>query len=136
MLIRYGVLSENDLLDCGNRFLPPCVLYKLRCAEKPFIYGVMGLIFGVCKLSSDVYFKFGLWTFSVFPFIVYGCGNGMIRYYELTGTPPPSEYYALDFSEWVFMVSSMLTGVFLFIPFVSPSGLFAGFSVLTIVAGE
>ncbi|HEC94738.1 MAG TPA: hypothetical protein ENI45_02090 [Thermoplasmatales archaeon] len=36
VLIRYGVLSEDDLLGCGNRFLSPRVLSKLRCAEKTF----------------------------------------------------------------------------------------------------
>ena len=133
-LVNHGVLSEKGVFDGEDLNLSS--IDAVYCAEKPFIYGFFGLLFGSCELSSDVYFNFGMWTFSVFPFIVYGHGSGLVRYYELSGAPVFSGYYALDFSQWVFVMSTTLVGVFLFIPFVSPAGLFAGFSVLTMVAGE
>lgn len=135
VLIQYGILSGDDI-GWRNRSLPLHVSSKTHYAEKPFIYGVMGLILGICEPSPDMYFNFGMWSFSTFPFIVYGHGNGTVRYLELPGSLLPSEYYVLDFNEWIFAASLALAGVFLFIPFVSPAGLFAGLTILTMVAGE
>ena len=135
VLIQYGILSGDDI-GWRNGSLPPHLSSKTRCAEKPFIYGVMGLILGICELSSDVYFNFGMWVFSICPFIVYGHGNGTVGYLELPDSPLPSEYYVLNFNEWVFAASFTLVGIFLFIPFASPAGLFAGFTIFTMVAGE